>query len=251
MVEKNNEKISTKVEDNDGVQEKVNELGPNKKTARMAGLMYLSLIVFGIISQVLIRSLIVPEDAAQTVANIRANELLFSGANVLWLVSEMFLLLLGVTYYFILKPVNKNLATLMLVLVVIGVAIESLNTLNNFAALHLLNSSEYLGAFSAEQVNAQVMSHIETWDVGYNIAAIMSFGPYLVPVGYMVYRSGYFPKILGILVLLAGVAITVEGLQHFLFPDVEVIMILAGVVAVIGEFSFCGWLLVKGANIPE
>jgi hypothetical protein len=251
MEEKNNEKISSKVEDNDGVQENTSRFGANKRTARTAGLIYLGLIIFGVIGQVLIRSLIVPEDAAQTAANIRANELLFSGGNVLWLVGEMFLLFLGVIYYIMLKPVNKNLATLALVLVIVGVAIESLNTLNNFAALHLLSNSEYLGAFSAEQVNAQAMFLIESWDVGYNIAAIMSFGPYLVPVGYLVYRSGYFPKILGILVVLAGIAITVEGLQHFLFPDVAAITILAGAVAVIGEFSFCGWLLVKGANIPE
>jgi hypothetical protein len=251
MEEKNNEKIMSKVEDNDGVQENTSRFGTNKRTARIAGLIYLGLIMFGVIGQVLIRSLLVPEDAAQTAANIRANEMLFSGGNVLWLVGEMFLLFLGVIYYVMLKSVNKNLATLALVLVIVGVAIESMNTLNNFAALHLLSSSEYLGAFSAEQVNAQAMFLIESWDVGYNIAAIMSFGPYLIPVGYLVYRSGYFPKVLGILVVLAGIAITIEGLQHFLFPDVEAVMILAGVVAVIGEFAFCGWLLVKGANIPE
>jgi len=222
-----------------------------KKTARIAGLLYLLLIVFGIIGQLARQSLIVSGDAATTANNIMANEMQFRGANVSWLISEMFLLLLGLALYVVFKKVNKNIASLMLLFVVVGVAIESINTLNQFAALQLLSGADHLTVFSADQLNAQVMLHLDSWEAGYRIAAIMSFGPWLIPAGYLVYKSGYFPKILGILVILAGFGLLIEGLQYFLLPDYAVISSPGSVVASIGEFAFCLWLLLKGAKIPE
>ncbi len=79
----------------------------------------------------------------------------------------------------------------------------------------------------------------------------MSFGPWLIPAGYLVYKSGYFPRILGILVILAGFGILIEGLQYYLLPGYEMISNAGSVIAAIGEFAFCGWLLLKGAKIPE
>ena len=222
-----------------------------RKAARIAGLLYLILIVTGIISHLARMSLIVPGDAATTANNIMANEMQFLGANVSWLISEMFLLLLGLALYVVLKKVNKNLASLMVLFIVVGVAIESINTLNQFAALQLLSGADYLTVFSADQLNAQVMSHLDSWEAGYRIASIMSFGPWLIPAGYLVYKSGYFPRILGVLVILAGFGFLIEGLQYFLLPDYEVISYPGSVVAFIGEFAFCGWLLLKGAKIPE
>jgi hypothetical protein len=220
-----------------------------KKTAQVAGLFYLGLIVFGIIGQVARSSLIVPDNAAETASNILASEMQFRVANVVWLFSEMFLLLLALALYVVLKPVNKNLASLMVVFAVVGVAIESINTLNQFAALQLLSGAD-LTVFTADQVNAQAMSYIDSWETGYSIAAIMSFGPWLIPAGYLVYTSGYFPRVLGILVMLAGFGIAFEGLQHLLSLDNEVIGYLFAAMSVIGEFSFCGWLMVKGAKMP-
>jgi len=222
-----------------------------RKAARIAGFLYLGLIVFGIIGQLARSSLIVLGDAATTANNIMANEMQFRGANMSWLISEIFLLLLGLALYVVFKKVNKNLASLMVLFIVVGVAIESINTLNQFAALQLLSGADYLTVFSADQLNAQVMSHLESWEAGYRIAAILSFGPWLIPAGYLVYKSGYFPRILGILVMLAGFGLLIEGLQYFLLPDYEVISYPGSVVASIGEFAFCGWLLLKGAKIPE
>jgi len=222
-----------------------------KKTSRVAGFLYLGIIVFGIIAHLARSSLIVLGDAATTANNIMANEMQFRGANVSWLISEMFLLLLGLALYVLFKKVNKNLASLMMLFIVVGVAIESINTLNQFAALQLLSGAEHLTVFSVDQLNAQMMSHLDSWEAGYRIAAIMSFGPWLIPAGYLVYKSGYFPKILGILVILAGFGLLIEGLQYFLLPDYAVIALPGSVVASIGEFAFCLWLLLKGAKIPE
>ncbi|GAH56723.1 unnamed protein product [marine sediment metagenome] len=222
-----------------------------KKTSRIAGLLYLGVIVFGIIGQLARSSLIVAGDAATTANNIMANEMQFRAANVSWLISEMFLLLLGLALYVVLKKVNQNLASLMLLFVVVGVAIESINTLNQFAALQLLSGADYLTVFSVDQLNAQVMSHLDSWEAGYRIAAILSFGPWLIPAGYLVYKSGYFPRILGVLVILAGFGLLIEGLQYFLLPDYEVISYPGSVVASIGEFAFCGWLLLKVLKYPK
>jgi hypothetical protein len=227
------------------------DLEDPKKTARIAGLMYLGVIVLGILAQIIYMSFIEPDDAAKTVNNIMDNESLFRASNVIWLISEMFLLLLGLTLYVVLKKVNKNLALLMVFIIAVGVAIESINTLNRFAALQLLSGADYLTVYSAEQLNAQVMFHLDLWDAGYSIAAIMSFGPWLIVAGYLIYKSGYFPKILGILAMLAGLGIFIEGFQSLLLPDLEVISYPGALLGVIGEFSICGWLMVKGAKIPE
>jgi len=222
-----------------------------KKTARIAGLMYLGVIVFGILSQVIRMGFIVDGDAATTANNIMANEMLFLGTNVLWLISEMFLLWLGLALYILLKPVNKNLATLMMLFVAVGVAIESINTLNLIDTVQLLSGADYLAAFSTEQLNAQVMFHLHSWEAGYSIAAIMSFGPWLIPLGYLFYESGYIPRIIGIIAILAGIGILIEGFQALLLPGLEVISLPAGVVAAIGEFAICGWLLVIGVQTSK
>ena len=139
----------------------------------------------------------------------------------------------------------------MVLLVVVGVAIESINTLNLFNALQLLSGADYLSVYSADQLNAQVMFHLDSWEAGYRIAVIMSFGPWLIPTGYLIYKSGYFPRILGILAILAGFGFLIEGLQYFLLPDYEVISLPGSSAAIIGEFALCGWLLLKGAKIPD
>jgi len=221
-----------------------------KKTARIAGLFYLGLIVFGILGQLVRMSLIAPDNAAETASNILDNEMQFRAANVVWLFSEMLFLFLGLALYVVLKPVNKNLASLIVLFIVIGVAIESINTLNQFAALQLLSNAD-LTVYTTDQVNAQAMLYLDSYEAGYAIAAIMSFGPWLIAAGYLVYTSGYFPRILGILVMIAGFGILIENLQHLLSPDHEAISLPAGAIAIIGEFAFCGWLLVKGIKIPE
>jgi hypothetical protein len=192
----------------------------------------------------------VHDDAAATVSNIMANQSLFAAANVIWLISEMFLLFLGLVLFVLFRSVNKNIATLMLSFVILGVAIESINTLSQFSVLQLVNGADYLNAFSAEQLNAQVMLHINSWEAGYNIAAIMAFGPWLIPAGYLIYKSGYFPKILGILAVLAGIGILTQGLFSLLVPDIAELSYPSAFLAVIGEFSVCGWLIVKGTKIP-
>ncbi len=221
-----------------------------RKFARVAGLMYLGVIVFGIAGQVVRMGFIEPDDATETANNIMANEIKFSAANVSWLISEMFFLFLGLALYVVLKPVNKILASLVVLFIVVGVAIESINTLNQFAAVQLLSGADYLSVYTTDQLHAQVMFRLDLYEYGYNIAAIMSFGPWLLPAGYLLYTSGYYHKLLGVFALIGGLGILFEGLRFFLLPDNEGISDPAAVAAVIGEFVVCGWLIIQSPKIP-
>lgn len=230
---------------------KLADLEKPKKAAKIAGLLYLGLILFGIGGMVVRMSFIESGDATTTANNILANQILFSAANLSWLISEMFLLLLGLALFVVLKPVNKIIASLIVLFIVVGVAIESINSLNLFAALKLLNGADYLTAFGADQLNTQVMYHFDLWESGYNIAVIMSFGPWLIPTGYLMYTSGYFPKLLGILGMLAAIGFLMQGFQYFLLPNNDVVSTVGSVVSIIGEFAICGWLLIKGVNVEQ
>jgi hypothetical protein len=79
----------------------------------------------------------------------------------------------------------------------------------------------------------------------------VSFGPWLIPAGYLMYKSNYFPNILGILVIVAGIGHLIECFQYFLLPDLAVISAPGVIISVIGEFALAGWLLVKGVKVPE
>ena len=218
-----------------------------KKTARIAGFMYLGNIITGIFAQVVRSTLIVPGDAAATAKNIMASEWLFRIGFVSDLIMVTFYLLMGLVFYVLLKPVNKNIALLMLLLNLAGVPMLGINMLNQFATLLLMSGAGYLTVFGADQLHALGMLFFNLHEYGYSIAVI-SWGFYLLPLGYLVFKSGYFPRILGVLLMLASFCDLIQFFQIFLFPDYEVITYPGLAVAMIAEFSFAFWLLVKGAK---
>ncbi len=217
------------------------------KTARIAGYMYLGNIITGIFAQVVRSSLIVSGDAAATVKNIMASEWLFRIGFVSDLIMVMFYLLMGLVFYILLNPVNKNIALLMLCMNLVGIPMLGLNMLNQFATLLLMSGAGYLTVFVPDQLHALGMLFFDLHEYGYSIAVI-SWGFYLLPLGYLVYKSGYFPRILGVFLMLASLGDLIQFLQIFLFPGHEVITYPGLAVALIAEFSFAFWLLVKGAK---
>jgi len=153
--------------------------------------------------------------------------------------------------YVLFKPVNKNYAFLMVSLVLIGGAITCINTLNQFAALLILNGADYLIAFETNQLQALTMLFLDLFKYGVLINQIF-FGLWLFPLGYLVFKSDYFPKIigkiLGVLLIIAGLGYLIDFSTFFLFPNFDV---------TITNFTFWGelilllWLLIKGVRIPE
>lgn len=222
-------------------------MNSNRKTARIAGVMYLGNIVTGIFAQVVRSRLIVPGDVATTARNIIASEWLFRLGFVSDLLMVTFYLLMGLAFYVLLKPVNKHVALLMLLLNLVGVPMLGINMLNQFATLHLMSGAGYLSAFSADQLHALGMFFFNLHEYGYYIALI-SWGLYLLPLGYLVFKSGFLPRNLGALVMLAGFFDFVQLIQVFLFPDYGVITYPGLAVAMIAEFGLALWLLILGAK---
>ena len=159
-------------------------------------------------------------------------------------------LLLPLAFYVLLKAVNKNLASLMVIFVLVGASIGFINMLNHFAPLPLLSGADYLTVFEAGQLHAQVMLSLNWFEAGYSIAGIFH-GLWLFPLGYLVYKSGYFPRIFGVLLMIACFGFLIQALTFLLAPSYEVITYPGIVVMIIAEFGFCGWLLVKGAKVQR
>ena len=216
-----------------------------KKTARIAGFLYFMYIVTSIIGNEFGR--FVSVDAPATVNNIMAHESLFRIGFVISLFSVVFLLLAAWYLYVLLKPVNQNIALLFLLLNLGGFAIWCLSMLNLFGSLLLLSGADYLKVFQPDQLQAQAMLFINLYKNGYIIAQI-PYGIWLFPLGYLVFKSGFLPKILGILLIVDCFGLLICVFQFFLLPGYEVISYPFMAVSFIAELGLTLWLLIMGAK---
>ena len=216
-----------------------------KKTARMAGFLYLVFMVTLIFSSVVRSNLIVFGDAAATANNIMASEWLFRIGFMSEILSAVFFLLAAWALYVLLKPVNNDLALLFVLLNLGGVAIECINMLNLFTATLLLSGADYLKVFQVNQLQSLAMLFINLYQNGFIIAQVF-YGTWLFPLGYLVFKSGFLPRILGILLMVDCFGILIWFFQFFLFPNYEVISYPSFVVGFIAELSISLWLLIKG-----
>ena len=129
-----------------------------------------------------------------------------------------------------------------------GVAVYSINLLNQFAALLLLSGADYLQVFQADQLQALAMFFLNLHQNGYWISQIF-FGAWLFPLGYLVFKSGFLPRILGIVMMIHCVGWPMTFLQFFLFPGFGGITYLTYPLGFISEFGLTLWLLIKGVNV--
>jgi hypothetical protein len=192
-------------------------------------------------------AIIVPGDAATTVNHMMASESLFRLSIVSDLIRQMFMMLLLLLLYKLLKPVNKKIASLMVIFALVYIPISMLNELNHFAALLLSSGAGYLTSFKADQLNTLVMLFLELRKYGTFIPQVLSL--WVVFLGYLVFKSGFLPRILGILLMLGGLCYTVQAVLFFLFPNFD--LMIFGLFAFIGELLFYLWLLIKGVNVEE
>jgi hypothetical protein len=220
----------------------------NKKTARIAGLLYLVVVLTGIFSLMYVPSkLIVWDNAAITFNNIVANQTLFRLGIVSGLICYTFFLFLPIVLYKLFNPVNDNYAKLMVVLAVISVPIYFINVQNEFTILSLVSSSNYLNGFSTEQIQSMVMLYLDQYENGMRIVHIFS-GLWLFPFGYLVYKSGFLPKFFGILLMLGCFGYLINFLGNSLVPNYSKIGIASFIQlpASLGEIGICLWLLIIG-----
>ena len=174
-----------------------------KKTARIAGALYLlSAVAAGAPLMYIPSTLIVSENAAATANNILASEMLFRAGIVSELVGAIVFIFLVGALYRLLNGVDKTNAWLMVSLVLLSVPITFLNVLNEIAALTLLHSANFVSVFDKRQVDALVMTFLDLHGSGVLLAQIF-WGLWLFPLGVLVFRSGFLPRILGVLLIIA------------------------------------------------
>ncbi len=225
-------------------------MNSNKKTARTAGLLYLLVVLSGIFSLLYVPGkLVVPGDAPATVKNIIASETLFRLGILSGLIGYTFFLLLPLVLYKLLSPVNKTHASLMVIFAVITVPISFINILNEFAVLTLISGAGYLKIFEADKLQAQVLVYLDYYNNGNQVASIF-WGLWLLPFGYLVFKSGFLPKILGILLMAGCFGYLIDFIGSFLFPGygntgISTFITLPGSM---GEIGICLWLLIMGAK---
>jgi hypothetical protein len=216
-----------------------------KKTARMAGLFYFAFIIASIIADLF--GHFVFADASATVNHIMAHESLFRIGVVISLFAYVFFLVAAWYLYVLLKPVNKNIALLFLLLNLGGFAILVYSHINLVSSMTLLSGADYLKVFQPDQLQAQAILFINLYKNGVTIAQI-PFGVWLLPLGYLVFKSGFLPKFLGILLIADFICQLIYIFQRFLLPGYVEISYPCLAISFIAEFSLTLWLLIKGVK---
>ena len=224
----------------------------NKKLARVAGFLYLITIIAGGFAEAFVREgLTVSSDAVATAHNILANEQMYRYGFVADLVTLVCGTLLSLIFYILFKPVNRNLSLLALIFSITAGAVMAVNLLNQLAPLLLLHNNGYLKVFSIGQLQSQSLFFLNLQSQGYNISLLL-FAFYFPIIGYLVYKSNFLPRILGVLYTLAGVGYLTNSLAWFLYPHLASHLFPYVLLpAFIGETSMSLWLIFKGVKVPE
>jgi hypothetical protein len=232
--------------------ERWSDMNSRKTTARLAGLLWFLSTATGAFGLLYMRSnVIVPGDATATASNLIASEFLFRAAIVSSLFSQIFLFFLGLTLFHWFKEVNQRLVTVLLASVMISVAIAVVNTLNHFGALLVLSQADFLNVFNAEQRSAMAFIFLRLANsTGQGLLEIF-WAPYYFSFGRLVIRSGFLPKIFGILLMIMGVGFALNVFQKFLFPQFYPALFtqLTMFGGALGGIPTMLWLLIKGAKV--
>lgn len=220
--------------------------------ARIGGVIYLLIIILGGIDEAFIRSrLIVPGDVMTTTHNIIASKALFRRSIVGDLIMQVCDIPSIVIFYVLLKPVSKSLSLLAAFFNLVQTAILGLNKIYLLTTLSFLEGADYLKVFDPHQRQALAYLSLDLHESGYGIG-LLFFGFTCIITGYLMFRSGYFPRFVGVLQVIAGLSYITNSIAQILSPAVaaEIFPILM-VLAFIGELTTCLWLLVKGLNVQK
>ena len=220
-----------------------------KKYARLGGILYLINIVFGFFAIAYVESkIMVGNDPAATANNIIAHNFLYR----LGIVAHIIILLtnvpLALVFYRLFRIVNKNATLLVIFFTVVGTAIESGNLLNQFEPLLLLRKCSPAGSLSQEQIHDLVYTLLRLKTVGFHLSLVF-YGFYGLSAGYLIFRSAFLPKVIGIFLAIGGLCYITYSFASFLVPKfaaslVPYIQIPSG----LAELTFCLWLLIAGVN---
>jgi hypothetical protein len=220
------------------------------KTARIGGVLYLIIIVAGIYGEMFVRSkLIVSGDAVATANNIISSQLLWRSGIAADLIMHICDIPLMLIFYLLLKPVNKNLALMALLFNLVQTAVLVANKLNLVIALFPLGNADYLKSFDPQQLYTLTYLSIRSHAYGFGLGLIF-FGFTCLIAGYLIFKSGYLPKAIGVLMQIAGACYLMNSFALIVAPSVADKLFPAILLPpFIAELSLCLWLIFKGVNL--
>ncbi len=196
-------------------------------------------------------SLVVSGDAAATAANILASETLFRVGVFGWIVILILDVIVAWALYVVLKRANKSLSLLTAWFRLVYAALLGVSLLSFVIVLLLISGADYLKVFEADQLQALVLLFINAFDGMWRIGLVV-FGCHLLLLGYLVYQSGYIPKVIGFLLIIASLGYLIDNLGTLLLPDytdyTEMINLVFMLPMIVGEVGLGLWLLIKGGK---
>lgn len=219
-----------------------------KKNARIAGFLYLLVVLTGPFVLIYVPGkLFVPGDASATANNILTHQGLFRAYVVVGIVSELLFISVVLALYNLLNGVNRQRATLMVILVLIDAPLAFLSVGNQVATLTFVRGADFLAVFDKPQRDA-----LATLLINIDMQAVLVdevfWGLWLLPLGLLVYRSGFLPRFLGVWLFINGIAYVIMSFTGILLPQhLEIVRTIAFPV-LFGEVAFMLWLLIRGAR---
>jgi len=224
--------------------ERITEVSP-RFTARMAGVLYLITIVARMLVEILVRKrLVVADDAAATATNIMAHEPLWQWGFAGDIISFASYVALTALLYELFKPVNRNVSLVSAFFGVVASVVQAVSSLFHLAPLFLLGSATYLQVFTVAQLQALALVFLRLRAAAYHSIGLVFFGVYLLLVGILILRSAFLPRVLGVLLVLAGFSYVLFLSPPLMHSLQTYILIFPGV----GQISLCLWLLAIGVN---
>ncbi len=218
-----------------------------RKAALIAGLSLLIMTIAALFAEFARTSLVVAGDATTTANNIMAKEILFRSGIFGYIIVVVLDVVVAWALYIFLKPVNKSISLLAGWFRMVYATIFGISLFNLVAVLGFLSDAYYLATFQADQLHTQVILSLNAFNEGWNIALVF-FGFHLGLLGYLVLKSNYIPKFLGILLIIAGLGYLIDSLGKILIPDYNLTIVMF---TFIGELLLMFWLLIKGSKIEE
>lgn len=218
--------------------------------ARLAGFLYLIIIAGGVFAELFVRQrLVIANDAAATAANIVANEQLFRWGFVAQLVPLLCNMVLAVIFYELLAIVNRRIALAVVFFSLVGTAIEGSGLLTHFAPLILLGRGVELGV-DPHLLQAQAYMTMSLQSIGFAVA-LTFFGCTCLARGYLIYRSGFLPRIIGVFLAMEGACYLINSFGLFLAPSLARRFFGFLLVFGLAEVVLCLWLLLRGLNVAK
>lgn len=220
--------------------------------ARIGGVLYLIIIIIGIFGEAFVRGrLVVSGDPAATAEKIKSSELLWR----VGIAGEFILLSCAVAltmiFYVLLRPVSRNLVWLAVFFNLVSIAVEAASGLYLVTALFPLANADYLGVLDPEQRYAMAYLSIRSHEYGFGVSLIF-FGWVCLVLGYLIFKSGFLPRVIGVLMQVAGLCYLIDSFALILYPSLASLLFPAILLpAFVGETSLCLWMLAKGVNVAR